>query len=242
MAGHNRWTKIKRQKEAMGATKGKLFTKLIREITIAARDGGGDPAHNHRLRAAMEAARAANMPSENVQRAIKKGIGELDGVAYEEITYEGYGPAGVALIVECVTDNRNRTAGEVRHLFGKGGGNLGENGSVAWMFDRVGMIHVAPGRSEDEVMEIAIEAGASDVIGLDEDGFEVRTEMSDLHEVAEALIARGLEVRERKLIYAPKTEVTVEGEQAAQVLKLVELLEDCDDVQEVHGNFVVADP
>lgn len=241
MAGHNRWTKIKRQKEAMGATKGKLFTKLIREITIAARDGGGDPAANHRLRAAVEAARAANMPSDNIQRAIKKGTGELEGVNYEEIAYEGYGPAGVALIVECVTDNRNRTAGEVRHLFGKGGGNLGENGSVAWMFDRVGMILVGPGRSEDEMMELAIEAGASDVIGLDEDGFEIRTSVADLHAVAEALVGAGVEVGERKLIYAPKTEVTVEGEAADQVLRLVDLLEDCDDVQEVHGNFVVAE-
>src|SRR5690606_26660827 len=164
MGGHNRWTKIKGQKEAMGSTKGKLFTKLIREITIAARNGGGDPAANHRLRAAIEAARAANMPSDNIQRAIKKGTGELEGDNLEEITYEGYGPEGVALVVECVTDNRNRTAGEVRHLFTKGGGNLGESGSVAWMFDRIGMIHVAPGRSEEEMMELAIEAGASDVV------------------------------------------------------------------------------
>ncbi len=241
MAGHNRWTKIKRQKEAMGSTKGKLFTKLIREITVAARDGGGDPAANHRLRAAIEAARAANMPSDNIQRAIKKGTGELGGENYEEIVYEGYGPAGVALIVECVTDNRNRTAGEVRHLFGKGGGNLGETGSVAWMFDRVGMIHVGPGRSEEEMMELAIEAGASDVIDLEEQGFEIRTSMADLHEVAEALIEKGVEVKERKLIYAPKTEVTVEGDTAAQVLRLVDLLEDCDDVQEIHGNFVLAE-
>lgn len=241
MAGHNRWTKIKRQKEAMGSTKGRLFTKIIREITIAARDGGGDPAGNHRLRAAIEAARAANMPQDNVQRAIKKGTGELEGVNYEEITYEGYGPEGVALVVECVTDNRNRTAGEVRHLFGKGGGNLGETGSVAWMFERVGMIHVAPGRSEDEMMELAIEAGAADVIELGEDGFEVRTALADLHEVAESLIGQGLEVRERKLIYAPKTEVSVEGEAAEKVLRLVDLLEECDDVQEIHGNFVIGE-
>lgn len=239
MAGHNRWTKIKRQKEAMGATKGRLFTKLIREITIAARDGGGDPTGNSRLRAALEAARAANMPQDNVQRAIKKGTGELEGVNYEEITYEGYGPEGIALIVECVTDNRNRTAGEVRHLFGKGGGNLGETGSVAWMFDRVGMIHVAPGRSEEEMMELAIEAGADDVIDLEEEGFEVRTALADLHGVAEALIEAGVEVRERKLIYAPKTEVEVRGEAAERVLRLVDLLEECDDVQEVHGNFVI---
>lgn len=240
MAGHNRWTKIKRQKEAMGATKGKLFTKLIREITIAARDGGGDPAGNNRLRAAMDAARAANMPTENIQRAIKRGTGELEGVNYEEITYEGYGPAGVALIVECVTDNRNRTAGEVRHLFSKGGGNLGESGSVAWMFDRVGMILVGPGKTEDEVMEIAIEAGASDVIDLEEDGFEVRTALADLHEVGDALQAAGLPVGERKLIYAAKTPVEIGEEQLEQVLKLVDMLEECDDVQEIHANFETA--
>jgi YebC/PmpR family DNA-binding regulatory protein len=240
MAGHNRWTKIKRQKEAMGATKGKLFTKVIREITIAARDGGGDPAGNNRLRAALDAARAANMPTDNIQRAIKRGTGELEGVNYEEITYEGYGPAGVALIVECVTDNRNRTAGEVRHLFGKGGGNLGESGSVAWMFDRVGMILVGPGKTEEQMMELAIEAGASDVIDLEEDGFEVRTELADLHGVGDALQAAGLEVAERKLIYAPKTPVDIGEEQLEQVMKLVDLLEECDDVQEVHANFETA--
>lgn len=241
MAGHNRWTKIKRQKEAMGATKGKLFTKLIREITIASRDGGGDPSGNNRLRAAIEAARAANMPTDNITRAIKKGTGELEGVAYEEITYEGYGPAGVALIVECVTDNRNRTAGEVRHLFGKGGGNLGETGSVSWMFDRTGMILIKPGKTEDEMMELALEAGAQDVVDLQEDGFEVRTAPTDLHGVADALAQSGLDLGERKLIYAAKTPVTVSGEQAEQVLKLVDLLEDCDDVQEIHANFEVAE-
>src|SRR5690606_6068715 len=187
MAGHNRWTKIKRQKEAMGATKGKLFTKLIREITVAARNGGGDPANNYRLRAAIEAARDANMPSDKIQAAIKRGTGEIEGVNYEEVTYEGYGPGGVALIVECMTDNRNRTAGEVRHRFTEGERILGESGAVAWTFGRLGMIHVAPGRPEDEVMEIAIEAAASDVINPDEDGFEIRPAMRGLHLVGEAL-------------------------------------------------------
>lgn len=241
MAGHNRWTKIKRQKEAMGATKGKTFTKVIREITVAARTGGGDPAGNARLRVALEAAKAANMPSDTIQRAIKKGTGELEGVNYEEIAYEGYGPAGTALIVECVTDNRNRTAGEVRHLFAKGGGNLGETGSVAWMFERRGLIDVKPGKTEDEMMELALEAGAADVVNLDEEGFEVHTEPSDLHEVAAALEAVGLPLGERKLGFVAKNTVMLDGEKAEQAMKLIDLLEDCDDVQNVHANFEIAE-
>lgn len=240
MAGHNRWTKVKRQKEAMGATKGRLFTKISRELTVAARNGG-DPAMNARLRAAIEAARAANMPTDNVNRAIKRGTGELEGVNYEEITYEGYGPSGVAIIVECMTDNRNRTAGEVRHLFSKGGGNLGESGSVLWMFDRAGLIEVKPGRSEDEVMEIAIDAGASDVIDLEEDGFEVHTDPGELHAVADALAAKGLELGERKLVYLPKTPAKLGNEAAEEVIRLVDLLEDCDDVQKVHAAFEIED-
>lgn len=241
MAGHNRWTKIKRQKEAMGATKGKTFTKVIREITVAARTGGGDPAGNARLRVALDAAKAANMPSDTIQRAIKKGTGELEGVNYEEIAYEGYGPAGTALIVECVTDNRNRTAGEVRHLFAKGGGNLGETGSVAWMFERRGLIDVKPGKTEDEMMELALEAGAADVVNLEEEGFEVHTEPSDLHEVSAALEAAGLPLGDRKLGFVAKNTVMLDGEKAEQAMKLIDLLEDCDDVQNVHANFELAD-
>lgn len=241
MAGHNRWSKIKRQKEAMGATKGKTFTKVIREITVAARSGGGDPAGNARLRVALDAAKAANMPSDTIQRAIKKGTGELEGVAYEEIAYEGHGPAGTALIVECVTDNRNRTAGEVRHLFGKGGGNLGESGSVAWMFERRGLIEVKPGKTEDELMEIALEAGAADVVDLEEDGFEVQTEPTDLHEVATLLEQAGISLGERKLGFVAKNTVVLDGEKAEQAMKLIDLLEDCDDVQSVHANFEIAE-
>lgn len=241
MAGHNRWSKIKRQKEAMGATKGKTFTKVIREITVAARTGGGDPAGNARLRVALDAAKAANMPSDTIQRAIKKGTGELEGVNYEEIAYEGYGPAGTALIVECVTDNRNRTAGEVRHLFAKGGGNLGETGSVAWMFERRGLIEVKVGKTEDQMMEIALEAGAADVLNLEEDGFEVYTEPADLHEVSAALEAAGLSLGERKLGFVAKNTVMLDGEKAEQAMKLIDLLEDCDDVQNVHANFEIAE-
>src|SRR5512133_3351158 len=164
MSGHNRWTKIKHKKEAHGAAKGKLFTKLIKEITVAARTGGGDPVGNARLRAAIELAKEANMPADNITRAVKKGTGELEGVAYEEAVYEGYGPGGVAMIVECLTDNRNRTAGDVRSSLAKGGGNLAAEGAVSWNFERRGGVEVKPGPTEDQVMEAAIEAGAEDVV------------------------------------------------------------------------------
>src|SRR5512141_2945633 len=166
MSGHNRWTNIKRKVEAVGAAKGKLYTKLIKELTVAARMGGGDPAGNARLRAALDAAKDANMPSDNITRAIKKGTGELEGVNYEEAMYEGYGPGGVALIVECLTDNRNRTAGDVRSTFAKNGGNLAAEGAVSWMFDRRGVVEVKPGPTEDQVIEAALEAGADDVVNL----------------------------------------------------------------------------
>lgn len=237
MSGHNRWTKIKRQKAAMGNTKGKLFTKLIKELTVAARAGGGDPAGNHRLRTAMDAARAANMPTDLITRAVKKGTGELEGATLEEIVYEGYGPGGVAFVVACVTDNRNRTAGEVRSAFSKGGGNLGEVGSVSWMFEKRGVIEVGPGPAEDAVMEAALEAGAADVRALGEDGFEVLTEPHDLEPVAEALAAKSLGIGEKRVAWIPKNTVPVEGEKADAVLELVELLEDNDDVQSVHANF-----
>src|ERR671929_726751 len=170
MSGHNRWTKIKHKKAGAGSAKGKLFTKLIKEITVAARMGGGDPAGNARLRAAIDAAREANMPSDNITRAIKKGTGELEGIHYEEVVYEGYGPGGVAMIVECLTDNRNRSAGDVRSTFAKGGGNLAAEGAVAWMFERRGVVEVKPGPTEDEVMEAAIEAGAEDVVNHGAEG------------------------------------------------------------------------
>lgn len=237
MSGHNRWTKIKRQKAAMGASKGKLYTKLIKEITIAAKMGGGNPAGNARLRAAIAAAREGNMPNDTIQRAIKKGTGELQGESYEEITYEGYAPGGVAVLVECLTDNRNRTASDVRMLFSKGGGHVGAEGSVSWMFHRKGTVLVKPGPSEDTVMEKALEAGAEDVLNLGEEGFEVRTAPTDMHTVATRLEESGLKLGEQKWVHIPQNTVKVEGEVAKKVLKLIEALEDNDDVQHVHANF-----
>lgn len=241
MSGHNRWTKIKRKKEAMGATKGKLFNKIIKELTVAARLGGGDPAGNARLRVAMDAAKEANMPSEHIQRAIKKGTGELEGTHYEEIVYEGYGPAGVAMLVQCLTDNRARTAADVRTAFSKGGGHLGAEGAVSWMFHKKGAISVKPGPTEDQVMEKAIDGGAEDVINLGPDGFEVRTEPNDLHHVAAALQKSGLSLGEQRWIYVPQNTIKLDGEQAKKMLKLMEFLEDSDDVQHVHANFEIDD-
>src|SRR5919198_4852731 len=241
MSGHNRWTKIKRKKAAAGAAKGNLFTKLIKEITVSARLGGGDPTHNARLRAAMIAAREANMPKDTIQRAIKKGTGELEGESYEEITYEGYGPGGVALLVECLTDNRNRTAGDVRATLSKGGGNLAADGAVSWMFQKKGSISVKPGPTEDAVMEKAIEAGAEDVLNHGEYGFEVRTAPQDLHAVSAALEKGGLALGEQRWTYVPQSTVRLEGDAARRALKLVEMLEESDDVQNVHANFEIDD-
>ncbi|QRK05097.1 YebC/PmpR family DNA-binding transcriptional regulator [Archangium violaceum] len=237
MSGHNRWSKLKRYKAAMGASKGKLYSKLIKELTVAARLGGGNPEGNARLRVAILAAREANMPNDNIQRAIKKGTGELEGESYEEIVYEGYGPGGVAVIVECLTDNRNRTASDVRSMFSKEGGNLGAEGSVNWMFHKKGVITVKPGPSEDLVMEKAIEAGAEDVLNQGDEGFEVRTAPADLHAVAASLEQAGLKLGEQKWTYIPQNTVRIEGDNARKMLKLMELLEDNDDVQNVHANF-----
>ena len=223
----------------MGATKGKLYSKVIKEITVAARLGGGDPAGNARLRAAITAGREANMPNDSIQRAIKKGTGELEGESYEEVTYEGYGPGGVAVLVECLTDNRNRSAGEVRAIFGRGGGNMGAEGAVAWMFHKKGVITVKPGLTEDQVMEQAIEAGAEDVIHLGDEGFEVRTAPADLHTVAASLESAGLKLGEQKWTYLPQTTVKLEGDNAKKMLKLMDALDENDDVQNVHANFEI---
>ncbi len=241
MSGHNRWTKIKRQKEAMGASKGKLFSKLIKEITVAARLGGGDSSGNARLRAAISAAREANMPSDNIARAIKKGTGELEGLQYEEVIYEGYGPGGVALMVECLTDNRHRTAGDVRAALSKGGGHLAVEGSVSWVFTKKGSIAVKAGPSEDEVMEKALEAGAEDVIPQGSDGFEIRTDPGALHTVAHALEKSGVSLGGQRWTYVPSSTVKLEGEAARKMLKLMDSLEDSDDVQNVYANFEVDD-
>jgi YebC/PmpR family DNA-binding regulatory protein len=240
MSGHNRWTKIKRKKEAMGATKGVLFTKLIREVTVAARNGGGDPDHNARLRSAVLAAREANMPNDTITRAVKKGTGELEGVNYEEVVYEGYGAGGVALVVEGLTDNKNRTAGDVRALFTKGGGSMAASGAVSFLFDRKGVVPVKKGASEDQVMELALDAGAEDVVSDGEGGFEVRTEpglLLAVHKALEGKVPTGAP----KTMYLPKTTVQVAGETAEKVLRLVENLEENDDVQHVYANFEIDD-
>jgi YebC/PmpR family DNA-binding regulatory protein len=240
MSGHNRWTKIKRKKEAMGASKGALFTKLIREVTVAARTGGGDPDHNARLRSAVLSAREANMPADNITRAIKKGTGELEGVNYEELTYEGYGPGGVAFVLEILTDNKNRTAGDVRAIFTKGGGSMAASGAVAFQFDRKGVIPVKKGASEEQVMELALDAGGEDVVPDGEGGFEVRTDSASLMHVHKALEAK-LAVGAPKLMFLPRSTVQIAGETAEKVLRLVENLEENDDVQQVHANFEISD-
>lgn len=241
MAGHNRWTKIKRQKEALGASKGRLFTKVIRELTVAAREGGGDPEGNARLRAAIAAAREANLPKENIERAVKRGTGEIECEAFEEISYEGYGPGGVAVLVECVTDNRNRTVGEIRHLFSKVEGRLEKSGSVSWVFERKAMLELPKeGLSEEKAMEAAIEVGAEDVVDSD-DVWEVRAASTDLHAVLSGLEEKGLSPREARLAWLPRTTVKLEGDAARKVLKLISLLEDADDVQNVWANFEIDD-
>jgi len=237
MAGHSKWANIRHRKAAQDAKRGKIYTKLAREITVAAREGGGDPEKNPRLRAAIEKARKFNMPKENIERAIKRGTGELQGESYEEITYEGYGPGGVAIIVKCLTDNRNRTASEVRHVFSKHGGNLGTSGCVSYLFERKGVITVPADKFDEEtVMMAAIEAGAEDVVS-EGDKFIVYTEPGELEAVRKGLIDAGVEIEEAKLDLIPTTTTRVEGETAQKVLKLLMALEDLDDVQEVYSNF-----
>jgi len=236
VAGHNKWSKIKRKKGVNDAKRGALFTKLIREITVAAREGGGSPEFNARLRLAVDTAKAASMPAENIDRAIKKGTGELEGVAYEEVTYEGYGPGGVALFIECLTDNTNRTVADVRHALSKNDGSLGTDGSVAWQFDRKGQIVVDATRfTEETVFEAAIEAGAEDVEG-DGEEFVVTTEATDFNAVQDALAAAGIEASSAELTRIPKNEVAVAGKDAEKLLKLLDMLEELDDVQKVHSN------
>jgi len=240
MAGHSKWANIRFRKEAQDAKRGKVFTRLIREITVSARMGGGDPDGNPRLRAAIDKALTANMNKDSIERAIKRGTGELEGVSYEEVRYEGYGPGGAAILVECQTDNRNRTVGEVRHAFSKHGGNLGTDGSVAYLFRKVGVITLAAGASEDAVMEAAINAGADDVQS-DEGGIEVITAPAQLASVDEALRASGLEIESAELVQRPENGSPVGGEDAERLMKLLEALEDLDDVQDVFTNAEFSD-
>lgn len=236
MSGHSKWATIKRKKAAIDAKRGKIFTKLIKEITISARHGGGDPSGNPRLRLAIDNAKAQNMPQDNIDRAIKKATGELEGVTYHELTYEGYGSAGVAVLVEVATDNKNRTVAEVRHLFSKNGGSLGEAGSVAWMFDRKGIITLPnQGKTEDDIMDIIIEAGADD-LQTEEDFFEISTSIESFETVRKAVVEKGLEVENASLQWVAKNLIEVKGEDADKVMKLIEGLEDLDDVQSVYSN------
>jgi YebC/PmpR family DNA-binding regulatory protein len=237
MAGHSKWSQIKRKKAVLDAKRGAKFTKLIREITVAARAGGGDPEGNARLRLAIETAKGQNMPQDNIERAIKKGTGELEGVNYEEVTYEGYGPSGVAIIIEVATDNLNRTVAEVRHAFSKHGGNLGAPNSVAWMFDRRGQLFLDTAMcDEDTALEAALEAGAEDMT-TEGDQYVVTTDPSSLHNVRDALVAAGLTPDEAELGMIAKNTVQVSGKDAEKLLKLMSVLDDNDDVSKVFSNF-----
>jgi YebC/PmpR family DNA-binding regulatory protein len=239
MAGHSKWKQIKHYKAATDAKRGALFTKLIREITMAAKIRGGDPSGNPRLRLAIDTARSASMPKENIERAIKKGTGELEGVEYHEVTYEGYGPGGVALLIDAVTDNPTRTVAEIRSKMTRLGGNLGTPNSVAWMFEKKGQISVpASSIEEDALMEAALDAGAEDVVRED-DLFTVSTSPNDFHTVQEALKAKGVQIGEAELAMLPKNTVKVEGKEAESLFKLLETIEDLDDVQKVWANFDV---
>jgi YebC/PmpR family DNA-binding regulatory protein len=236
MAGHSKWKQIKHYKAAADAKRGAQFTKLIREITMAAKIGGGDPGGNPRLRTAIEAARAASMPKDNIERAVKKGTGELEGVVYQEITYEGYGPGGVAILIFAMTDNPNRTVAEVRHKLSRGGGNLGATKSVAWMFDRKGQLYIeAEKYPEDDALEAALDAGAED-FKAEGDRYEITTDPSSMHTVRAALEERGYEIAEAEIASVPKNLVSVGGSTAESLVKLLEELEDLDDVQKVAAN------
>lgn len=241
MSGHSKWATIKRDKEKTDSARGKTFSKVIKEITIAARMGGGDPANNPRLRTAIAAAKASNMPSNNVDRAIKKGTGELEGVNYEEITYEAYAPGGTALLIEVTTDNRNRAISEIRHLIGKHGGNMGESGSVGYMFNRKGQIIIsAAGTDEDTLMMAALEAGADDVAASG-DVFTVTTTPDTLEPVREALAAAKFNIESAEVAQVPTSLVPVDASAAKSVLKLIDLLDEQDDVQHVWSNVDIPD-
>jgi YebC/PmpR family DNA-binding regulatory protein len=241
MSGHSKWSTIKRKKGKLDAQRGRIFTRLGKEIVVAARSGGSDPDMNPRLRTAIDNAKKANMPADNIKRSVQKGAGELPGASYEETTYEGYGPGGVAVYLEVLTDNKNRTVAEIRHLFTKYNGNLGESGSVSWIFQKYGEILIPQSSlDEDTLMMTALECGASDVRAED-GGYTVRTELSDLYTAKEGLEKAGVEVGEASITMIPQNTVKLEGKQAEQLLKLFEALEDHDDVQSVHANFDIAD-
>jgi len=241
MSGHSKWASIKHKKAAADAKRGQIFTKIIREITVAARNGGGDPDTNPRLRTAVQSARAANMPAENIDRAVKKGTGELEGVTYEEVTYEGYGPHSVAVLVQCLTDNKNRTASEIRNIFGKMGGSMAGAGSVAWIFEKKGLIVVPErGVSEDALMEIVLAQGGEDMTQA-ADKFEITSRPHELEKIKEALEKAKVPIESAQVTLIPKNQVPITEEAARAVLKLVDALEDHDDVQSVYANFDIPD-
>jgi YebC/PmpR family DNA-binding regulatory protein len=239
VAGHSKWAQIKRKKAVTDKRRGQHFTRLGREISVAARAGGGDPAFNPRLRLAVDTAKAANMPNDNIDRAIKKGTGELEGVDYQEIAYEGYGPAGVALYIEAVTDNANRTVADLRHALSRHGGSLGSSGSVAWQFERRGQVYINAARyDEDSTMMAALEAGATD-LQRDGDTYTVSTDVSTFHAVQEALKKQGFVIQDAELAMVPKTTMHVDGPDVPKLLKLLEAVEELDDVQKVYSNLDV---
>jgi len=237
MSGHSKWSSIKRKKGKADAERGKVFTKLIREITVVAREGGGDPEANARLRSAIAAAKAANMPADNIKKAVMKGTGELPGVSYETANYEGYGPGGVAVLVDVLTDNKNRTVAEIRHLFTKNGANLGEAGCVGWMFQKRGYITVPKeNATEEDLLEIIVEAGAQDMeVGTDY--YEITTPFIEFEKVRKALESKSIPIEDAEITMVPQTTVKLEGKHAEQMLRLMEAIEDHDDVQNVYANF-----
>jgi len=236
MAGHSKWANIRFRKGAQDAKRGKLFTKLIREITVAAKMGGGDPGSNPRLRGAIDKALGQNMNKDKIEQAIKKGTGELEGVNYEDVRYEGYGPAGVAILVECATDNRNRTVSEVRHAFSKHGGNLGTDGSVAYLFNKTGVLYYPSGSDEDVIMEAALEAGAEDVVVDDDKSIEVLTSPEDFNDVCDKMVAAKQKPESAQIEQRATTTAPLSGDDAEKLLRLLDTLEDLDDVQEVFSN------
>ncbi len=241
MAGHSKWANIQHRKGAQDKKRGKLFTKLIREITVAAKMGGPDPDSNPRLRLAIDKAKGQSMPKDNIERAVKRGGGETDGDDFQEIRYEGYGPGGTAVMVDCLTDNRNRTVAEVRHAFTKFGGNLGADGSVAYLFNHVGQLFFPSGSDEDTVMEAAIEAGAEDVIVDDDGSIEVLTEPAEFEQVRDAMVSNGLEPESAELTMRASTNAELGEDEAGSMVKMLDMLEDLDDVQQVYSNADISD-
>ncbi|HSM69690.1 MAG TPA: YebC/PmpR family DNA-binding transcriptional regulator [Xanthomonadales bacterium] len=236
MAGHSKWANIQHRKRAVDAKRGKIFTRINRELFVAAREGGGDPETNPRLRLAIDKANAANMPKDTIERAIKKATGDLEGVNYEEIRYEGYAQGGVAVLVECMTDNRNRTVAEVRHAFSKHGGNLGTDGSVAYLFSKTGVLNFAPGTSEERLMEVALEAGADDIVTADDGSIEVLTSVEAYSGVLAAMNEAGLAPENAEITMRASTEVALDEETGRKVLAFLDVLEDLDDTQDVYSN------